>query len=404
MEAALQPVWAKSNAFYADFAAGRETAVATADATDVRAVAAAVNAAHALSVGERGEAAAAADAAPAQIETLWESHVDDAAGSRRRRPSLQSYDDGEASLEQSFESFDSTDDDDDVVHDRVESWSALPALASGASASGAAAATGGAGAAAESSSALFVEPSPIQRGTYPLAGQTNCYCDGDGTSFQVRGPTYLDDRIKVQSKPSLFVHEALSVFKSEKEMRHIVQMSPTLSQRVARLQATPGARPANPSGAWNDMLLVVVWRVPGPPFYSVTHVFRRAVPIGVDAVADHMLDQLVSTCNGASDDEWRKERFKFIPSFVELPYLVGMAFRSMGGARPALLANKIDHDFIIGPGECFCFFSRGVNVLVAEPPACSVREPRSAAWQYSPLHSPLPPPLSLSLSLPLPRS
>ena len=348
LEAALQPVWRKSDAFYSDFAAGKPTFAAPAP--DVGAVAAAVSAAHALD-----EQSSRLRIAAAPIETVWESQVDDP------RVRGESYDEHVHSLENSFESFDSSDDDSGGDEDARPFSPASPAAQTPlAPASSSASAAAAAPAPALGPAALFVEPSPITRGTYPLTGATNSYCDGDGTTFHVRGANYLEDRVKIASKPALFTHEALSVFKSNTELRHIVQMSPTLSRRVADMQRAasdnPGSQPLN--GAWNNMLLVIVWRVPGPPFYAVTHVFRRAVPIGVDPVADRMLDKLVSTCNGQDDDAWRKERFKFIPSFIELPYLVGMAFRSMGGARPALLATKIDHDFIIGPGA-FVFMCIG---------------------------------------------
>ena len=76
----------------------------------------------------------------------------------------------------------------------------------------------------------------------------------------------------------MFKLVAAGVFVNDYPMPHMAAYSPTLRKAVA----TPGA----------PFSFIVTWLIPGPPHYTVTIVFARAIPEGKDPKVCHLLRTL----------------------------------------------------------------------------------------------------------------
>lgn len=77
----------------------------------------------------------------------------------------------------------------------------------------------------------------------------------DASTFRVRGPTYLQDKVKTQSSPALFKLEAIDIFEVP-EATHNISANP--KNRVALAQQR-GEK------FWSFVFNIMI---PGPPFYS----------------------------------------------------------------------------------------------------------------------------------------
>ena len=148
------------------------------------------------------------------------------------------------------------------------------------------------------------------------------YGAADPTTYNVRGKNYLVDKVKFPSRPAMFKLVAAGSYSSSKPMPHIASRCPTLKKAVS----TPGV----------PFSFIVIWLIPGPPYYSVTMVFARAIPPGVDKKFDKIFSEFI---NGS--DDARRRRFKFIPNIVKCPFLVSAALRTLGGMRPVITGNKL---------------------------------------------------------------
>jgi hypothetical protein len=91
----------------------------------------------------------------------------------------------------------------------------------------------------------------IVSSTLPL----NQWGYSDASSFRVRGPTYLQDKVKTPSLPSLFKLEAIDIFETP-DVTHNIAANP--KNRVALAQQR-GEK------FWSFVFNIMI---PGPPFYS----------------------------------------------------------------------------------------------------------------------------------------
>jgi hypothetical protein len=104
---------------------------------------------------------------------------------------------------------------------------------------------------------------PFVRG--PAEGGSNCWTETDATKFNLRGPTYLSDSVKLPSKEPTHRPIGVNAFKTKAQLWHAVDAIPELREFV---------------GAHADQQFVVItWLLPGTPAHSVVQLFvRRAGP------------------------------------------------------------------------------------------------------------------------------
>ena len=178
---------------------------------------------------------------------------------------------------------------------------------------------------------------PADRKAYPLeAGPTtggeHCHSALDATGFHVRGPQYLRDKAKVAAGPALFDLMHVDIFLSHDKIGNVA------ARRDSWLRA---AREAGDPRYY----LVVLYVTPAAPFlhlilyYAVDEARLAALPH-----AARLWDAF--TAHGPAGDAFRNERWKVIPRVAEGAWVVQKAV----GAKPALLAQKLAHTWILNDG------------------------------------------------------
>lgn len=171
---------------------------------------------------------------------------------------------------------------------------------------------------------------PLEIG--PEIGGQHCYSQPDATTFQVRGPNYLHDRGKVAAGPAIFDLMHVDMFLSNDKIGNVA------SRRDSWLRS---AREAGDPRYY----LVILYVTPAAPFlhivlyYAVNEERLAALPH-----ATKLWDQF--TAHGPEADAFRNDRWKVIPRVAEGSWVVQKAV----GAKPALLAQKLTHTWIINDG------------------------------------------------------
>lgn len=170
---------------------------------------------------------------------------------------------------------------------------------------------------------------------YPLGPEkegNHCYSQLDATTFQVRGPRYLHDKAKVPSAPAVFDLMHVDIFLSNDKIGNVA------SRRDSWLRA---AREAGDPRYY----LVILYVTPAAPYlhlilyYAVNEDRLAALPHAAKLWAQF-------TAHGPEADAFRNDRWKVIPRIAEGSWVVQRAV----GSKPALLAQKLTHTWIINDG------------------------------------------------------
>jgi len=170
-------------------------------------------------------------------------------------------------------------------------------------------------------------PYPLMPG--PDKGGAHSYSHLAAESFKVRGPRYLTDKVKVDAAPAAFDLMHVELFLSH--------------ERIGNLAARRNSwlRKARAAGD-TRYYLTIVYVTPAAPFIHVALYY--AVDQGkVDA--NPALKKLWTqfTAHGEAADAFRNDRWKVIPRISEGSWVVSTAV----GTKPALLAQKLTHTWII---------------------------------------------------------
>jgi len=171
--------------------------------------------------------------------------------------------------------------------------------------------------------------------TFPLGPDTNgehCWSQLDATTFQVRGPDYLEDKVKISSEPAMFDLMHFDIFRSNDKIGNVA------ARRDSWLRA---ARKAGDTRYY----LVVVYVTPSAPYIHLA-LYYAVQPERVRASSNFAALWKQFTAHGPEGDAFRNERWKVIPRVAEGSWIVTNAV----GAKPALLATKLTHTWIICDG------------------------------------------------------
>jgi hypothetical protein len=199
--------------------------------------------------------------------------------------------------------------------------------AGGAKAAGAGAAAPVSSDAIRSAVKLDTCPYPLMPG--PDKGGAHSYSHLAAESFKVRGPRYLTDKVKVDAAPAAFDLMHVELFLSH--------------DRIGNLAARRNSwlRKARAAGD-TRYYLVIVYVTPAAPFIHVALYYAvdgRAVD--GNAALKKLWTQF--TAHGEAADAFRNDRWKVIPRIAEGSWVVSSAV----GTKPALLAQKLTHTWII---------------------------------------------------------
>lgn len=152
---------------------------------------------------------------------------------------------------------------------------------------------------------------------------SNC----DGTLFQVRSKTYLQDGEKVQSAPSALKLLGVDLLRSTERADHLAARPDSV---VARARAA----------GWDHFIFAVNVQLPGPPHVAcIAYWSETDEKLRADPTLHRLLTELVE-----GDDDFRDNRLKLIPSVVDGPWLV----RKAVGNKPAIVGRKLTQRYFVG--------------------------------------------------------
>lgn len=148
-------------------------------------------------------------------------------------------------------------------------------------------------------------------------------------AYMIRGPNYLEDQVKIPSKPSAM---------------EVVGMHFTFARDpVPNITAQPGSVVDTQHAGRKDrpFLFVTNFMVPNVGNWVTYFARRRGQP--EDPVFERMLKQFID-----GDDEYRNSRFKIIPGIPDGGFIV----RTAVGNKPAILGTKLNTKYYKGD-NCF---------------------------------------------------
>lgn len=148
------------------------------------------------------------------------------------------------------------------------------------------------------------------------------------SSFRIRGKTYCQDKVKENSRPSLFKLLACDLYETPGNIRNIASHPKNrVFQALQRGDDT-----------W---VFVVQIMVPGPPFYSYCAYFEGDKKLIEE---DTPFGRVAHPFFNGNDEEFRNSRFKLIPKVVDGNMMVKMAVKD----TPTLLGNKLKQYYYKG--------------------------------------------------------
>jgi len=159
----------------------------------------------------------------------------------------------------------------------------------------------------------------------PFASGTgkNSWRAARATSFRVRGPSYLEDRLKVPSSSALTELVLFDMFESNTDIASAASSSDVGSvQRLRRCGETRRLLVLN--FRIMPLQVVLVWALPPEGFNS--------------SPATRLLNRFFSE---DMDDAERKKRIKVIPRVVDGPWVV----KKVVGETPGILGKKVPLEF-----------------------------------------------------------
>ncbi|GAB9466023.1 hypothetical protein Gpo141_00003408 [Globisporangium polare] len=164
------------------------------------------------------------------------------------------------------------------------------------------------------------------------------WAEPDASAIQVRGPTYMEDNIKVSSGPALgkLLHVDAWNVASYEQRHHIARTEELRPNSV--LKHCQREHPHS---------LVFILNIELPNAENTCIVSYWLLPKLRDAQSDAAHDKtrnfhrlLWAFCN-TEDDEFRTQRFKLIPDFANAPWV----FQQLVPSHPALTGNKLTQHY-----------------------------------------------------------
>jgi hypothetical protein len=150
---------------------------------------------------------------------------------------------------------------------------------------------------------------------YPSNGGESCWSIPNHDIFRVRGPTYLDDRVKIPSGPSPFTCRGVDVWLTDNPERHIARHPDVLGGKLLEM----------------DTFLVNFLL----PFGNFVSYF--SIPPIEDFPSKEVASVWTKFLKG--DQQYRDARLKMLPIVVDGPWIVKAAVGN--GTAPALLGKVI---------------------------------------------------------------
>jgi hypothetical protein len=178
---------------------------------------------------------------------------------------------------------------------------------------------------AEESAPHFLPPGPE-------TGGDHCWSQLAAEGFQIRGPHYLSDKVKVAAGPAMFDLMHVAMFRSNDKIGNFAARQDSWLRAARRAGDT-------------RYYLVVAYVTPAAPYVHVAMYYA----VQPERMAAHPYFARLwekFTAHGPEGDAFRNDRWKVIPRIAEGSWMVQRAV----GTKPALLAQKLTHTWIICDG------------------------------------------------------
>lgn len=151
--------------------------------------------------------------------------------------------------------------------------------------------------------------------------------------IKVRGRDYLKDKVKVDAESALFDLMHVDMWRSPNKVGNVAARKDSWLRSARAVGDT-------------RMYFIVTYVTPATPFVHLSIYF--AVQPGRLAARPHAEKMWNAFCGmGPAGDTFRNERWKVIPRIAEGPWAVQAAV----GTKPALLGSKLEHTWVLCPGN-----------------------------------------------------
>jgi len=162
--------------------------------------------------------------------------------------------------------------------------------------------------------------------------RTNCWAEPDALAFKVRGANYLDDKIKI-TQPAAYSLLGVDLWKCEALPEHIAARKDGFVSQMRNNALKLNEKP--------PFVFLVNFLLPWGAFVCYFTSGTAAPTIGHAAFDKTIL----AFING--DDDYRNQRWKFIPRMIEGNWAVRKA---IGENTPVIVSKRITHKYFKGEG------------------------------------------------------
>jgi len=160
---------------------------------------------------------------------------------------------------------------------------------------------------------------------------SHCWSETEPSTIKVRGPTYLDDAVKVTSAGA-YTLLGMDMFKSDNIHENICARSDNPAAKLIAKYAAAGEKA--------PFIFCINFLMPWGQLVGYWSSMNSTPFIG-----DSKFDKLMASFL-TGDDEYRNSRFKIVPRMVEGNWAVKKAV----GEKPAIIGKKITHRYHKGDG------------------------------------------------------
>eukprot|EP00596_Hydrurales_sp_CCMP1899_P005314 CAMPEP_0119051288 /NCGR_PEP_ID=MMETSP1177-20130426/72951_1 /TAXON_ID=2985 /ORGANISM="Ochromonas sp, Strain CCMP1899" /LENGTH=738 /DNA_ID=CAMNT_0007030437 /DNA_START=193 /DNA_END=2410 /DNA_ORIENTATION=- len=172
-------------------------------------------------------------------------------------------------------------------------------------------------------------PSDMMMGLIPAPLAGDYWTDLNAATFRVRGPTYLQDRVKTLSVPTIFNLIAIDIF-DVPEPTFNVASNPR--NRVS-LAMDRGEK------TWAFVINIMI---PGPPFLCFV-IYLQGDKSKVEE--DTPFGRIAKPFFNGTDDKFRDNRFKMVPKILDGNIILKMVVKD----TPSLSGNNLKQRYFKGP-------------------------------------------------------
>ena len=159
------------------------------------------------------------------------------------------------------------------------------------------------------------------------------WCEGHAEDFKVRGPTYLEDHVKMTSGPNMFHLVGCDLFELDRPADHICAHPDNVVYKMNKAWMENGSKESERP----PFIFCVNIILPGPPFLSAVHYMTPKDPsmLTDGSPFAELMGDFMDMESG--NNEFRDSRFKIIPGVRSGGWFVE---RSVG-STPAIMGKKL---------------------------------------------------------------